>query len=673
MGGFDLSVPVQADSPFKMDAAAGFVNKENEKKLYFGGNYMGGGYQYEIGFKRNGKEIIPILKLNSEMTYLDGKIIEEKTANGVKYTLKQVKFGKDAFVTVVDGSIEINGPKISANLKFQQGQNTVNVVGSLGYQQGQFDSDLMLSSPQYAMANGKVNYALKFTDKNLGNDLVVIWDKDLNSKTNKFEWNQFADWSNKELFKMQNGMKLGKFNAAGRLNGEFGKKILNVDAGLDYNNQKAEFKLDNKYSQRAPHDYETSIFASANQKSFSLEMKRDIEGESSKLTNKLELSTGLKVELNGKVAHKFETTNADVSLQGIFVPGPKKEQTKASFVIKNTDKEHSASSKVTVGKNEFANWESKLTYGNQMVGTLKGSVSDAIIVDGNFKSVNGKGNAVVNAAIKDRKLKAESTFTIQKPTFDFATDIFYDYEKDNTKKVHFGTQNKIDKEAFDSKNEVEVFSERYGFNVAANKEGAMFNGKQKGSAEVQLPTGRKLTFTADREVRVTDGKGNGNMHLTATDELPNKQQRQAVLDVKVSDANFKAGFFDSVSSLKYKTHDNKDLKVQFTLKNLQKGHFATATGSLQVDGTLVPDVATLNVKIDEYCKEHAIYSFNGKYGSLGDVDVNGKFYTATKDRPHSHDFNGVVNVPNTKLNKLTVTSSGQLTEPADPEGSYIVK
>uniref|UniRef100_UPI003D36D77B hypothetical protein n=1 Tax=Klebsiella pneumoniae TaxID=573 RepID=UPI003D36D77B len=146
-----------------------------------------------------------------------------------------------------------------------------------------------------------------------------------------------------------------------------------------------------------------------------------------------------------------------------------------------------------------------------------------------------------------------------------------------------------------------------------------------------------------------------------------------VLDMKVSDANFKAGFFDSVSSLKYKTHDNKDLKVQFALKNLQKGHFATASGSLQVDGTLVPDVATLNVKVDEYCKEHAIYSFNGKYGSIGDVDVNGKFYPATKDRPHSHDFTGVVNVPNTKLQKLTVTSNGQLTEPAEPEGSYIVK
>ena len=46
MGGLDLSVPVQADSPLKMDAAAGLVNQENEKKLYLKGNYLGGSFNY---------------------------------------------------------------------------------------------------------------------------------------------------------------------------------------------------------------------------------------------------------------------------------------------------------------------------------------------------------------------------------------------------------------------------------------------------------------------------------------------------------------------------------------------------------------------------------------------------------------------------------------------------
>ena len=673
MGGFDLTVPVQVESPFNIDASAGLLNKENEKKIYLHGNYLGGSFKYELGFRRKGNEIEPILKFNSDMTYLEGKILEEKTDKGVKYTLKQVKFGRDAGVTVVDGSIEISGPKLLANLKFQQGGNTVNLVGSAGYQQGQLDSDLELTSAQYPTANGKIIYGLRFSDKNVGNDLVIVWDKDLNSKTNRLEWNQAADWSDRELFKTKNALSIGKFSAAGKFNGEFGKKIVNIDAGLDYGSQKAEFKLDNKYSQKVAHDFDTSIYAAANQKSIKIDAKREIVGDSSKISNKLELSTGLRLELNGKIAHKFECTNADVALLGVFVPGPKKEQTKATFNLKNTEKEHSASSKVIVGKNEFANWESKLTYGNNMAGSLKASVSDTISADGTFQSSNGKGTANINASIKDRKVKADTQFTIQKPKYDLSTDIFYDYANDQTKKVHFSTNNNIEEHSFDSKNEVEIFSERYAINVNAKTEGSFLDGKQKAGAEIQLPTGRKLSFTADREAKMENKKGNGHLHFIGTDELPNKQQRQAILDVKVNDFSPKDVFFDSVGSLKYRGYDNKDLKVQLAVKNLQKGHFSTANVALQVDGQLIPDAATLNINVEEYCENHAIYSLNGKYGNLGDINANGKFYVATKERPHSHDFNGVLNLPNTKLQKIVVSSNGQLTEPADPEGSYIVK
>lgn len=674
MGGFEFSVPIQVDSPFKIHAATGFVNEPNEKKLYLNGNYLGGDYKYEIGFRRKGNQIEPILKFNTDMAYIEGRITEQKTQNGVKYTLQQVKFGKDKAVTTVDGSIEMSGPKLITNLKFQQGANTVNIAGSMGYQQGQLDSDLQLSSPQVAMANGKVNYAVKFVDNSLSNDLTVVWDKDPNSQVNRLVWNQFADWNDNELFKMKNVLNVGKFNIAGRLNGEFSKKVLNIDSGLEYNNQKAEFKLDNKYSQKQPHDYDTSIYVAANQKSVKIDMKRDIEGDSSKITNKLELSTGLRLEINGKVGHKFECTNADLSLQGIFVPAAKKDQTKVTVFLKNSEKEHSAYSKVTVGKNEFANFESKLTYGNQMVGSLKASVADAITADGTFQATNGQGTAVLNASIKDRKLKADTQFNIQKPTYDFSSDIFYDFEKDNTKKVHFSTKNHIQDNSINSKNEVEVFSERYSFNVDASNEGTFTDGKQKGSAEVQLPTGRKLSFNADRDVKLSkDGKGSGSFHLTSTDELPNKQTRQAVVDMKVNDLSPKAGFFDFVGSMKYRAYDNKDLKVQVSAKNLQKGHYSTASGSLQVDGALAPEVAVIKINLDEYCENHAIYSASGKYGQVGDIDINGKFYAAKENRPHSHDFNGVLNMPKTKMQKLTVTSNGQLTEPADAEGAYIVK
>jgi hypothetical protein len=308
-----------------------------------------------------------------------------------------------------------------------------------------------------------------------------------------------------------------------------------------------------------------------------------------------------------------------------------------------------------------------------MKGVLKATIKDTANIDGSFESNRGKGKGEVTAALKDKKIRAATTFTVQKPTYDFSADFYYDYEKDNSKKVSFSTQNKLDQQSIDSKNAVEIFSERYGMNVAASTQGKYPSEKQKVNVELQLPTGRKFSIDGTRDVNVQDGKGQGKGHFTATDELPNKQQRQLIVDTKVNDLNMKEYFFDFTGSLKYKNYDNKDAKVSLGLKNIAKGHFSAANGNLQVDGTLIPHTMTASVKLDEYCSEHAIYNFNGKYGDIGDVEVSGKFYTANQERPHSHEFTGTLNVPQTKLQTVTVKSKGEVTEPADENGVYGVK
>jgi hypothetical protein len=72
---------------------------------------------------------------------------------------------------------------------------------------------------------------------------------------------------------------------------------------------------------------------------------------------------------------------------------------------------------------------------------------------GELKANKGKGdaNALFNIGKLDRKLKVDSKFNINAPVYDVSTDFFYDFEKDNTKKVHFDTKNKISKGTFDSK------------------------------------------------------------------------------------------------------------------------------------------------------------------------------------------------------------------------------
>jgi hypothetical protein len=258
------------------------------------------------------------------------------------------------------------------------------VTHKVGYEGGKLDSDLTLKSDHFPSANGRLKYDFTYGDKTFGNELLAIWDKDLNSKLNRLEWSQLADWKG-ETCKVKNELTVGKFSASGKLNGEFGAKVIQLDSGLNYQKSSAELKVENKYSQKQPHDYETSIFAAANKKSIKIDMSRDIEGESSRLKNKLELSTGLKVEINGKVSHKVDYRDADVSLQGTFLPAPKKEATKVTFMLKNTQKGHEGSVKIVAGKNEIASGETKLVYGQNVKGTMKGSIKDVFNADGEGK------------------------------------------------------------------------------------------------------------------------------------------------------------------------------------------------------------------------------------------------------------------------------------------------
>lgn len=348
-GGVALSVPWLGNQ-ISADAKLGFINEDAEKKIYANGNYQGQKHEYEVGFKKNGGDIVPILKLNTDFSYISGKIVERKTSQGISYDLKQIKFGKDNYQTTVDGSIDVlEGSKLGTTLKIDVAGKVVNVDGSLGYQPGNFESELTMKSNHFPTANGKANYGLKFGDKSFANDMLVVWDKDPNSKVNRYEFSQSADWSG-ETVKVKNEIGNGRVNGAAKFNGEFGKKIIILDSSLQYQKTSAELKIENKYSQKHPHDYETSIYVAANKKSIKLDLSRDIEGDSSRVKNKIELSTGLKMELNGKISHKINYRDADVSLQATFLPGPKKDQTKALVVLKNTQKGHDGSAKVTVGK-----------------------------------------------------------------------------------------------------------------------------------------------------------------------------------------------------------------------------------------------------------------------------------------------------------------------------------
>ena len=684
MAGLKLSAPFDIASPYTIDTALGFKNDQRELKVYFFFRQPGTDLIYELGVNKNGNEFTPILKLNQDTSYMDGKIVAQTSGDTTTYRIQKVRFNRGQETFTADGQIAIGGAKINGDVTLASGQKSYNIAGGASFTAGNFLVDVNAKSPTTEMANGKLKYNVIIGEDNYKHDLLVIYGSDLNSKTNRIEMYEILELE-RDTNKKINGIKFdskfgfGKYPFNSQISGEFRENISKFDLMLDYQNQKLNTNVNSKCNQKTKGDYDFSLAAGINQKSIKLDTTRVIEGEKSRITNKLELSTGVRAELNGLVSNTFNCRDADVNLMAIFVPGAKKEANKVTLFVKNTQKEAASNGKITSGKNEVASFDSKVVYGDEMTGTLKASVKDLFQGEGSFNSNHGKGDGNFLAGFKnnERKLKIDTQFNVAKPTYDITTDFYYDFEKDNNKKVHFETKNQVGEaptKSLDSKNKLEIFGEKYELGVFGSSEGTFSNGKQKGSYDILLPTGRRLSGELERQININgDARPMGTMTAKASDELPNKTQRQLVLHGTLNELNRKTGTFDGSYDIKLKDFDNKDLKLVFNVKNLKKGHFSAAGLTASVDGSLIAQPVQINVQVDEYCSNHAIYSVQGKYGNSYDADISGKYYVANLERPHSHEFTGTLNMPTTKMQRLVVTSNGQLTEPKDETGSYVIQ
>lgn len=125
------------------------------------------------------------------------------------------------------------------------------------------------------------------------------------------------------------------------------------------------------------------------------------------------------------------------------------------MIILITPKKVTSNSKLYAGSNELASYDVNVdrTDDKNLNGVFSVKVKDTLDGTGSFKSINGKGdgNVLLNLQKVDRKFKINTTFNIAAPVYDVKTDFFYNFEKENDKKITFDTKNKLTRGSFDSK------------------------------------------------------------------------------------------------------------------------------------------------------------------------------------------------------------------------------
>lgn len=125
------------------------------------------------------------------------------------------------------------------------------------------------------------------------------------------------------------------------------------------------------------------------------------------------------------------------------------------MVVTLTNKKAVSNAKLFVGSNELASYDVNVdrTDDKNLNGVFNMKVKDTVDGRGTFKSNNGKGdgNLLVTLQKVDRKFKISTTFNIAAPIYDMKTDFYYNFEKENDKKITFDTKNRLQTGSFDSK------------------------------------------------------------------------------------------------------------------------------------------------------------------------------------------------------------------------------
>lgn len=179
-----------------------------------------------------------------------------------------------------------------------------------------------------------------------------------------------------------------------------------------------------------------------------------------------------------------------------------------------------------------------------------------------------------------------------------------------------------------------------------------------------------MSGNVEREARLKQEVGNGNLLISLKDILPNKKTRSMVVTGKLSDANIQSKLFNLVHKITFTDFDGRDVVLSTNFKNVPKGEYRNGAAELNVRGSKLPEVIDLKISADEYCHEHAVYSASAKYGGQFNFNINGNYYVGTGKKPTTYDVKTTLNVPNTKIKTATLQSNGKFLVPQNPTDAY---
>lgn len=694
---------VQIDSPIRSASAeVGFQNDNTELSVYGKANTGKENYLAKVGFKKSGsaqlQEYTPIIEVTkgdgspSHLRYrVSGKIILDKT-QGTKTKYKLDNLLVEPLDPSAIGPLQLNGhfehdrnQHFDLSLDIKHKQQSGKIDGLLKLSPNGFDFSAGIVSDFSDFANGKLILKSEATKSETHwkaqRSGTLIYGKDLESKTNRidlaYDFDLVKDSAKKlKSLKWNSSFSVPILPLKLVLNGSAKDKQLSYDLLAEYASSKVASKLNGGCSQKVEGDWHLDWSGQVNKHTLNVKSNRDINEADNKssIKNKITTSSGTNLELNADFGHEFNRQKADVSIDGQLTLERGQDPFKVTFALAITPKVAKTNGNLLNGPTKLVSFDIVVNrnggdINNPTKGTLDASVKDFLTAAGSYNSQKGvgEGSVLITLIRLDRKLKAITKYTRGDKQLNLNYEIFLNFEKDNSNRIVVDTQNKYEERAVDSKNKLTLFADTYELNFDVKRTGDQTKrGTLDGKFLVRSPTEREISGSITRNIDLEAAKptGHGTVKLIDTIKAGGHKSRSIELDAVLRDGNMKAYLFDALHTLTLTDFDGKNIIVEHVTKHMPAGDFKTASMSLKVKGSKLPNPFEFLISADEYCPVHAKYRAALKHGDIH-LNLNGDYAVGERGvKPSTYKIKGAAAIPQTKLKQLSFESSGSLKQPA---------
>ncbi|KAH8292623.1 hypothetical protein KR054_009042, partial [Drosophila jambulina] len=663
-------------------AVEGGINNNNRELVVYG--------QYEqdkaikkskIGLSKNGNEYKPIIEIqdnnggvtNSINGYsADGKITVHKTnEKQQRYTFENFRIsnGNNA-LTTVSGWSDIGPNTLASELHISSEKESYLVKGNLNFENGVYGAGFFIneekspenvygSSVQLTMADQ--SYVLKVIGK------AATWSIDSNTDVS-------IEKDDSTTNPLRSGKVMSSLEVQNKNNQVAGIKIkstfdshnFDINAELLREQKIGSLNLKFKSNQRTPQDYALEAKAILNKNSIDILSKLDVNNNLYVIENVLTTSWGTLLSVKGDLGQRFTPQDIHIDIQGNLQLSNKDKPSQLILKANGTPDKTSTEFKVIKDTAEIVKLNAESQHPQDKVAGVKLNVivKNLLIAKGDFRvAKNGKGELVATFETQKpelkHKLEVDSKFQILNPKYDIDSTFTLDGEK----KLHFKSENTLEKSKFTTRNIAEVNDKKLSFEANGSVKGdSRENGEIQGGFTLTTPSGRIIDGSVDRKVSTIAKIGitQGNIEAKISD-MSSGGKRSLVIKGKLDRWSPKTKELSVNTNLIFTDFDGQKSELSYQIKQQPKGDNAkNLEFKLNAQGKPLNEPVDVTLALNDFSRQGASVSLSTKYGDSITLTLNGNL---NNNDQKSYELEANLNIPKRNLKFVNIKSNGKLVLP----------